>query len=135
MVGQGQDFKMPPSKIPSVRAREWRKGGVGGDSAIPLQKIGASPAALLIRAEQHKKVFFSFYLPAEASAQAGKKKSGARKSGKAKKTFLLGGECQRAAAGQPPLKKLEVLSGGPRRNRTADSSLQMRCFATKLWAH
>ena len=29
-------------------------------SAVFLQKIEASPAALLIRAEQHKKVFFSF---------------------------------------------------------------------------
>jgi len=39
-----------------------------------------------------RKVFFFFYLPAEASAQAGKKKSGESKSGKAKKTFLWGGE-------------------------------------------
>jgi hypothetical protein len=55
-----------------------------------------------LRAEHHKKVFFSFYLPAEASAQAGKKKSGARTSGKAKKTFLWGGERQLAAAGRLP---------------------------------
>jgi hypothetical protein len=46
----------------------------------------------LLRAEASKKVFFSFYLPAEASAQAGKKESGARKLKNAKKTFLLGGE-------------------------------------------
>jgi len=61
------------------------------------------------RAKPSKKVFFSLYLPAEASAcavstadrsaQAGKKKSGARhayrqagKSKNAKKTFLRGGE-------------------------------------------
>ncbi|PIS39131.1 MAG: hypothetical protein COT33_03590 [Candidatus Nealsonbacteria bacterium CG08_land_8_20_14_0_20_38_20] len=44
------------------------------------------------KAESSKKVFFSFYLPAEASAQAGKKKSGARKSKIEKKTFLRGGE-------------------------------------------
>ncbi|OGY59431.1 MAG: hypothetical protein A3H02_02890 [Candidatus Niyogibacteria bacterium RIFCSPLOWO2_12_FULL_41_13] len=56
----------------------------GTNSASPEPKsargrINSALAALLIRAEQHKKVFFSFYLPAEASAQAGKKKSGARK--------------------------------------------------------
>jgi len=51
-----------------------------------------APPPCSFRAEHHKKVFVSFYLPAEASAQAGKKKIGARKSGKAKKTFLLAGE-------------------------------------------
>jgi len=71
-----------------------------------LQKTEASPAPCSFRAEASKKVFFSFYLPAEASAQAGKKKSGARKSGNAKKTFLLGGKCQRAAAGCLPAKAL-----------------------------
>ena len=37
-------------------------------------------------------MFSSFYLPAEASAQAGKKKSGARKIKNVKETFLLDGE-------------------------------------------
>jgi hypothetical protein len=75
---------MPPPKIPSVQARAWREEGVGGrNPATPERKKKvASPVALLVRAEQHKKVFFSFQ----------KKKSGARKSGKAKKTFLWGGE-------------------------------------------
>jgi hypothetical protein len=33
----------------------------------------------LLETEVSKKVFFSFYLPAEASAQAGEKKSGVSK--------------------------------------------------------
>jgi len=52
----------------------------------------SAPPPALSGAEPSKKVFFSFYLPAEASAQAGKKKSGARKLKNAKKTFLRGGE-------------------------------------------
>ncbi|MBI5401202.1 MAG: hypothetical protein HZB12_03780, partial [Candidatus Yonathbacteria bacterium] len=51
-----------------------------------------APPPCSFRAEPSKKVFFSFHLPAEASAQAGKKKSGERKIRKAEKTFLLGGE-------------------------------------------
>jgi len=35
------------------------EGGCGGNSAIPLQKIEASPAALLIKARHHRKILFS----------------------------------------------------------------------------
>ena len=48
-------------QIFAFRARAWRKEGVGGrNSATPERKTEAAPAALLVRAEQHKKVFFSF---------------------------------------------------------------------------
>jgi len=63
---------------------------VGGIPPRPSRS--EAPPSCSQRAESRKKVFFSFYLPAEASAQAGKKKSGARKSKNAKKTFLRGGE-------------------------------------------
>src|SRR3989338_1359907 len=48
---------MSPPKIPYVPART-RRGG-GGNSAIPLQKIEASPAALLVKARHHRKILFS----------------------------------------------------------------------------
>ena len=35
------------------------EGGCGGNSAIPLQKIEASPAALLVKAKHHRKILFS----------------------------------------------------------------------------
>jgi len=82
---------MSPPKILSVPARTRRKGGVGGIPPCSCKKQRPAPPPALSGAEASKKVFFSFYLPAEASAQAGKKKSGARKSGKAK-NILLGGE-------------------------------------------
>jgi len=46
---------------------------VGG---IPPRPSAEAPPPALSGAEASKKVFFSFYLPAEASAQAGNKKSG-----------------------------------------------------------
>ena len=67
-----------------------RCGGIPPHPSEIKQRPVLPPCSL--RAEHHKKVFFSFYLPAEASAQAGKKKSGARKIRKAEKTFLRGGE-------------------------------------------
>jgi hypothetical protein len=56
-----------------------------------LQKIEASPAALLVQSRVQQKSFL--YLLEE-------KISGARKSKIEKKTFLLAGERQRAAAGR-----------------------------------
>ena len=35
------------------------EGGCGGNSAMPLQKIEASPAALLVKAKHHRKILFS----------------------------------------------------------------------------
>jgi len=35
------------------------EGGCGGNSAIPLQKIEASPATLLFKARHHRKILFS----------------------------------------------------------------------------
>jgi hypothetical protein len=55
-----------------------------------LQKREASPAACSVRSRNQQKSFL-FLL---------EEKIGARKSGKAKKTFLLAGERQRAAAGR-----------------------------------
>src|SRR3989344_1514561 len=50
---------MSPPKIPSVRAREWRKGGVGEIPPFPCKKIEAGPAALLVKARHHRKILFS----------------------------------------------------------------------------
>src|SRR3989338_3444229 len=71
-----------------------------GRNAEPSERSPKSPAACSLRAEHQRKVLFSFYLPVEASAQAGKKKSVARKSGKAKKTFLWGVPVSGTAAGR-----------------------------------
>ena len=84
---------LPPPKIPSVPARTRRKGGVGGNSAVFLQKIEAKPAALLVESRTPKKSFVFLFR---------RKKSGAHKSGKVNKTFLWGGERQLAAAGRLP---------------------------------
>ncbi|TAL49271.1 hypothetical protein EPN83_01900 [Patescibacteria group bacterium] len=60
----------PPPKIPSVRARVRWKGGVGGNSAAPEQKIEASPAACSVRSRSQQKSFL-FLLPARRSLGAG----------------------------------------------------------------
>src|SRR3989338_2302579 len=62
-----------------------------GRNAEPSERSPKSPAACSLRAEHQRKVLFSFYLPVEASAQAGKKKSGPRQKGKKKKIFFGGG--------------------------------------------
>jgi len=84
--------KTSPPKNPFAEARTARQEGVGGRNAEPSERSPQSPAACSSRAEHQRKVLFSFYLPAEASAQAGKKKSGARKIRNANKTFLWCGE-------------------------------------------
>jgi len=44
----------------SVRpSKGMAEGGCGGNSAMPLQKIEASPAALLVKAKHHRKILFS----------------------------------------------------------------------------
>ena len=69
------------------------EGGCGGNSAAPERnQTEASPAALLGQSRTPQKSFL-FLLPARRSLGAGGgKKSGARESGKTKKTFLLAGE-------------------------------------------
>ena len=54
--------KNPPPKFPSVQAMAWPEEGVGGrNPATPEQnQKEAAPAALLVRAEHHRKVLFSF---------------------------------------------------------------------------
>ncbi|MEK7465470.1 MAG: hypothetical protein AAB631_01710, partial [Patescibacteria group bacterium] len=78
----------------SVRPSEGAaEGGRGGNSAAPERnQTEASPAALLVESRATQKSFLFLF----------QKKSGARKSGKAKKTFLWGGERQLAVAGRLP---------------------------------
>jgi len=66
-----------------------------------------APPPCSFRAEHQRKVLFSFYLPAEASAQAGKKKSVARKIKNCKEYFAWwralasGGGVERQFRSQP----------------------------------
>src|SRR3990167_10478946 len=46
-------------KNPVRPSKGMAEGGFGGNSAIPLQKIEASPAALLVKAMHHRKILFS----------------------------------------------------------------------------
>src|SRR3989344_2535989 len=46
-------------KNPVRPSKGMAEGGFGGNSAIPLQKIEASPAALLFQARHHRKILFS----------------------------------------------------------------------------
>ena len=73
----------------SVQSEGEAEGGCGGNSASPEPK--RSPAALLVQSRSQQKSFL--YLLEE-------KRGGARKSKIEKKTFLLAGERQRAAAGR-----------------------------------
>jgi hypothetical protein len=68
------------------------RGGCGGNSAAPERnQTEASPAACIVRGRTQQKSFL-FLLPARRSlGTGGEEKIGARKSGKAKKTFLWGG--------------------------------------------
>src|SRR3990167_1848193 len=78
------------AKNPVRPRKNTAEGGCGGNSAVFLQKIEASPAALLVKAMHHRKILFSLR----------EEKSGARKKKRAKSIFLWCGECQRAAAGR-----------------------------------
>jgi len=56
----GKEKKIVAAKI-SVRPRKnTAEGGCGGNSAVFLQKIEASPAAARYHSPPSKKVFFSF---------------------------------------------------------------------------
>ena len=91
--GWGKEKNLVAAKN-SVRPSEGAaEGGCGGNSAAPERnQTEASPAALLVQSRAPQKSFL-FLL---------EEKIGARKSGKAKKTFLWGGERQLAAAGRLP---------------------------------
>ena len=85
-----------PQTINNVAAKNFRRGsegaaegGCGGNSAAPEPK--RSPAACSVKSRSQQKSFL--YLLEE-------KRGGARKSKIEKKTFLLAGERQRAAAGR-----------------------------------
>src|SRR3989344_689945 len=73
-MANGRTFRLNNSAkkfaSPSEGAAE---GGGGGNSAAPPRKQNRRPPPppCSLRAEASKKVFFSFSLPAEASAQAG----------------------------------------------------------------
>ena len=51
--------KIVAAKNPVRPSKGMAEGGCGGNSAIPLQKIEASPAALLVKARHHRKILFS----------------------------------------------------------------------------
>src|SRR3989338_5718288 len=46
-------------KNPVRPSKGMAEGGGGGNSAIPLQKIEASSATLLLKARHHRKILFS----------------------------------------------------------------------------
>jgi len=59
MIAKTSSIINAAAKI-SVRPRKnTAEGGCGGNSAVFLQKIEASPAALLVKARHHRKILFS----------------------------------------------------------------------------
>jgi len=76
----------PAEKMPAG-SEGAAEGGCGGNSAAPKR----SPAALLVQSRSQQKSFLDLLE---------EKIGGARKSKIEKKTFLLAGERQRAAAGR-----------------------------------
>src|SRR3989344_7978316 len=74
----------------SVRpSKGMAEGGCGGNSAIPLQKIEASPAALQVIAKHHRKILFSL----------GEKEIRRAQSEKSKEYFSVVWRAERAVAG------------------------------------
>ena len=55
----GKEKNLVAAKISVRPSKGMAEGGCGGNSAIPLQKIEASPAALLVKARHHRKILFS----------------------------------------------------------------------------
>ena len=55
----GKEKNFAAAKNPVRPSKGMAEGGCGGNSAIPLQKIEASPAALLVKAKHHRKILFS----------------------------------------------------------------------------
>ncbi|OWK27295.1 MAG: hypothetical protein US76_00015 [Parcubacteria group bacterium GW2011_GWA2_38_13b] len=75
----------------SVRpSKGMAEGGCEGNSAIPLQKIEASPAALLVESKTQQKSFL-FLLPARRSLGAGgEEKIGRAHIRKCRENFFAG---------------------------------------------
>jgi len=92
--------RLPPEKIVRDFLQAGKKeGGLGGRNFCPPAKAKPRRSARL-SAEPSRKFFFSFYLPAETSARAGKKKNGgARKLKNVEKIFLRGRPPSSAAGG------------------------------------
>src|SRR3989344_1281747 len=55
----GKEKNNVAAENPIRPSKGMAEGGCGGNSAIPLQKIEASPAALLVKAKHHRKILFS----------------------------------------------------------------------------
>jgi hypothetical protein len=55
----GKEKKLVAAKNPVRPSKGMAEGGCGGNSAIPLQKMEASPAALLVKVRHHRKILFS----------------------------------------------------------------------------
>src|SRR3989344_9511397 len=55
----GKEKKLAAVKNSVRSSKGMAEGGCGGNSAIPLQKIEASPAALQVKAKHHRKILFS----------------------------------------------------------------------------
>jgi len=53
----GKEKKLVAAKNPVSPSKGMAEGGCGGNSAIPLQKIEASPAALLVQSRTQQKSF------------------------------------------------------------------------------
>src|SRR3990172_4336370 len=74
----------------SVRpSKGMAEGGCGGNSAIPLQKIEAGSAALLVKAKHHRKILFSL----------GEKENRRAQNEKSKEYFSVVWRAERAVAG------------------------------------
>src|SRR3989338_1279409 len=55
--GRGKEKYLVAAKISVRPSKGMAEGGCGGNSAIPLQKIEASPAALLVQSRTQQKSF------------------------------------------------------------------------------
>ena len=53
----GKEKNLVAAKNPVRPSKGMAEGGCGGNSAIPLQKIEASPAALLVQSRTQQKSF------------------------------------------------------------------------------
>ena len=94
-VGQGQE-KNNAGKI-SVRPRKnTAEGGCGGNSAVFLRKIEASPATLLFKARHHRKILFSL---GEKEIRRAPCLPAGRQNEKSKEYFSVIWRAERAVAG------------------------------------
>ena len=57
--GWGKEKKLVAAKNSVRPIKGMAEGGCGGNSAMFLQKIEASPAALLVKTKHHRKILFS----------------------------------------------------------------------------